>query len=140
AKSSPQTVLLPMLLKDKNFTLRTQTQVLRINLDKDGKRAVSVTYVDGAGREFEQPANLIIVGMFALNNVRMMLLSGIGKPYDPSTGKGTVGRNYAYQTTSGVSVFYDEKVNINPFMRSGASGTVISDFVSDNFDHGPLGF
>lgn len=140
AKSSPQTVLLPVLLKDPNFTLRTQCQVLRINLDKDGKHATGVTYVDAAGREFEQPASLVIVGMFSLNNVRMLLLSGIGQPYDPATGKGVVGRNYAYQTTSGVQVFFDEKVNINPFMRSGASGTVISDLVSDNFDHGPLGF
>jgi gluconate 2-dehydrogenase alpha chain len=78
--------------------------------------------------------------MFALNNVRMLLLSGIGTPYDPQTKKGVVGRNYAYQTTSAVQVFFDKSVNINPFMRSGASGTVISDFVSDNFDHGPLGF
>jgi gluconate 2-dehydrogenase alpha chain len=140
AKSSPQTTLLPVLLADKNFTLRTQCQILRVNLDRDGKRAVSVTYVDGSGREFEQPAQLFIVGMFALNNVRLLLLSGIGRPYDPATGKGVVGRSYAYQTTSGAAVFFDEKVNINPFMRSGASGTVISDFVSDNFDHGPLGF
>ncbi|AEG92246.1 GMC family oxidoreductase [Ramlibacter tataouinensis] len=140
AKSSPQTTLLPVLLRDRNFTLRTQCQVLRINLDKDKKRATSVTYIDAAGREFEQPASLVIVGMYALNNVRMLLLSGIGQPYDPATGKGVVGRNYAYQTTSGVQVFFDEKVNINPFMRSGACGTVIGDFASDNFDHGPLGF
>jgi len=51
-----------------------------------------------------------------------------------------VGRSYAYQTMSSVKVLYDESVNINPFMRSGACGTVIADFVSDNFDHGPLGF
>jgi len=140
AKSSPQTVLLPVLLKDPNFTLRTHCQVLRINLDRQGKRAVSVTYADAAGREFEQPAKLVVVGMFALNNVRMMLLSRIGTPYDPVTRKGVVGRNYAYQTTSGVQVFFDRDVNINPFMRSGACGTVIADFVSDNFDHGPLGF
>jgi gluconate 2-dehydrogenase alpha chain len=140
AKSSPQTVLLPVLLKDPNFTLKTNTQVLRINLDSTKKRATGVTYVDASGREFEQPAKLVIVGTFALNNVRMLLLSGIGTPYDPQTGKGTVGRNYAYQTTSSVQVFFDEKVNINPFMRSGACGTVISDFVSDNFDHGPHGF
>jgi gluconate 2-dehydrogenase alpha chain len=140
AKSSPQTILLPVLLKDRNFTMRTQCQVLRINLDKDKKRATSVTYIDAAGREFEQPASLIIVGMFALNNVRMLLLSGIGQPYDPATGKGVVGRSYAYQTTSGAQVFFDQKVNMNPFMRSGASGTVIADFVGDNFDHGPLGF
>src|SRR3954471_11532828 len=43
AKSSPQTVLLPIIMKDKNFTVRTQCQVLRINLDSDRKRAVSVT-------------------------------------------------------------------------------------------------
>jgi len=140
AKSSPQTVLLPVLLKESGFTLRTGAQVQRINLDSDHKQATGVTYTDAAGREFIQPAKLVIVGAFALNNVRMLLLSGIGKPYDPGTGKGVVGRNYAYQTTSGVQVFYDEKVNINPFMRSGASGTVVSDLVSDNFDHGPHRF
>ena len=140
AKASPQTMLLPVLQKEPKFTLRTQCQVLRINLDSDKKRAVSVTYVDAAGREYEQPAGLIIVGMFALNNVRMLLLSGIGQPYDPATGRGTVGRNYAYQTMGAAQVFFDETVHINPFMRSGANGTVIADFVSDNFDHGPHGF
>jgi gluconate 2-dehydrogenase alpha chain len=140
AKSSPQTILLPVLLKDKNFTLRTNAQVLRVNLDKSKKMATSVTYVDASGREFEQPAKLVIVGTYAFNNVRMMLLSGIGTPYDPKTGKGVVGRGYAYQTQSAVQVFYDQKTNINPFMRSGANGTLIADFVGDNYDRGPLGF
>jgi gluconate 2-dehydrogenase alpha chain len=140
AKSSPQTILLPVLLKDKNFTLRTQSQVLRINVSKDKKTATGVTYVDAAGRQFEQPAKLVILCSFALNNVRMMLLSGIGQPYDPKTGQGVVGRNYAYQTMGSAQIFFDESVNINPFMRSGASGTVIADFVADNFDHGPHKF
>ena len=140
AKSSPQTILLPVLLKDKNFSLRTQCQVQRILLSKDRKHATGVSYVDAAGREFEQPAKLVVLGSFALNNVRMLLLSGIGTPYDPRSGRGTVGRSYAYQTTSAVQVFYDQSVNINPFMRSGANGVVIADFVSDNFDHGPHKF
>jgi gluconate 2-dehydrogenase alpha chain len=140
AKSSPQTILLPVLLKDPNFTLRTQCQVQRVNLDNTKKRATGVTYIDGAGREFEQPAKLVIIGTYALNNVRMMLLSGIGKPYDPQSGQGVVGRNYAYQTQSAVQVFFDQKININPFMRSGANGTLISDFVHDDYDRGPLGF
>ena len=140
AKASPQTVLLPVLLADKRFELRTNCHVLRINVDSGGKRATGVTYVDPNGQEVEQPASLVIVGAFAINNVRLLLLSKIGRPYDPATGKGVVGRNYAYQTTSGVTVFFDEGVNINPFMRSGASGTVIADFVSDNFDHTKLGF
>ena len=138
AKSSPQTVLLPVLLKDSRFDLRTGCRVLRIN--RKGNQATGVTYVDARGREFEQPARLVILGAYALNNVRLMLLSRIGAPYDPASGKGVVGRNYAYQTSSGVQVFFGESVNINPFMRSGANGVVIGDFVSDNFDHGPLGF
>jgi gluconate 2-dehydrogenase alpha chain len=140
AKSSPQTILLPVVLKDKNFTLRTQAQVLRVNLSKDKKHATGVTYIDASGREFEQPAKLVIIGSYALNNVRMMLLSGIGEPYDLKTGKGNVGRNYSYQTMSTVQVFYDESVNINPFMRSGANGTLIGDFAADNYDHGPHKF
>jgi gluconate 2-dehydrogenase alpha chain len=140
AKSSPQTIVLPVLAKEKNFDLRTNCRALRVNLDSSGKKASGVTYVDAAGREFEQPAELVLVTAFSLNNVRLLLLSKIGKPYDPRTGEGTVGRNYAYQTTSGVQVFYDEGVNINPFMASGANGTLIDDFSGDNFDHGPHRF
>ena len=140
AKASPQTALLPVLLKDTHFKLRTHCQVQRINLDSSRRRATGVTYVDAKGVEYEQPAKLVIVGLFALNNVRMLLLSKIGQPYDPKSGKGVVGRNYSYQTTSGVNVFFDDKTNINPFMRSGACGTTIADFVSDNFDHAKLGF
>ncbi|HEU4630048.1 MAG TPA: GMC family oxidoreductase [Gemmatimonadaceae bacterium] len=140
AKSSPQTVLLPRLLADPNFELRTGCQVLRINLDDTRRRATGVTYIDPRGVEVEQPATLVILGAYSYNNVRLLLLSGIGEPYDPRTGKGVVGRNYAYQTMSYPQVFYDESVNINPFMRSGANGTMIADFAGDNFDHGPLGF
>jgi gluconate 2-dehydrogenase alpha chain len=138
AKASPQTALLPVLLEDPKFSLRAGCQVLRINTR--GGMATGATYVDARGQEFEQPAKLVIVALYALNNVRMLLLSRIGTPYDPRKRKGVVGRNYAYQTMSGAKVFYDESVHINPFMRSGACGTVIADFVSDNFDHGPLGF
>jgi gluconate 2-dehydrogenase alpha chain len=140
AKATPQTVILPVLLKNRNFELRAGCQVLQINLDSTGKQATGVTYVDSQGQEFEQPARLVIVTLYSFNNVRMLLLSGIGKPYDPHTGTGVVGRNYAYQLTSDVYIYYDEDININPFMAAGASGTLIDDFGGDNFDHGPLGF
>ncbi|HSS06668.1 MAG TPA: GMC family oxidoreductase, partial [Rhodanobacteraceae bacterium] len=140
AKAVPQTIILPVLLKNPNFELRTGCQVQRINLDSTKKKATGVTYIDGAGNEFEQPASLVITSGFALNNVRMFLLSGVGKPYDPATGKGTVGRNYAYQTMSTVASFFGQEININPFMASGASGTLINDFAGDNFDHSELGF
>jgi gluconate 2-dehydrogenase alpha chain len=140
AKSTPQTVILPVLLANPNFELRSGCQVQRINLDSSKKHATGVTYVDSVGREFEQPAGLIVTSMFALNNVRMLLLSGIGTRYDPNTGQGVVGRNYSYQTVSSVAAFFDDDVIVNPFMASGASGTVINDFAADNFDHSGLGF
>ena len=140
AKAVPQTFILPVLLANPNFSLRTGCQVQRINLDSSKKRATGVNYIDAAGNEFEQPAALVITSMFSINNVRMLLLSGIGTPYDPIAGTGVVGRNYAYQTMSSVASFFDEDVFINPFMASGASGTLINDFAGDNFDHEGLGF
>lgn len=140
AKASPQTTILPVLLANPNFELRTGAQVLRVNLDNTGKKATGVTYATAAGEEVVQPADLVIVATFAFNNVRMMLLSGIGEPYDPNTQKGTVGRNYCYQTLSGGLVFYDSDTRINPFMASGSTQTVIDEFSGDNFDHGPHGF
>jgi len=140
AKASPQTIILPVLLKNPNYELRTNCQVLRVNLDSTGKKATGVTYMDAAGSEYEQPADLVLITAFPLNNVRMLLLSGIGKPYDPKTGEGVVGRNYTYQTVGGPTVFMDEGINVNPFMASGANGTMIDDFGGDNFDHSQLRF
>jgi gluconate 2-dehydrogenase alpha chain len=140
AKASPQTVILPVLMKNPNFELRTESHVLRINLDSTKKKATGVNYMDAQGHEYEQPANLVLVTAFALNNPRMLLLSGIGQPYDPVTEKGVVGRNYAYQTQSYIPVFFGEDINLNSYMAAGSSGTVIDDFTADNFDHSSLGF
>ena len=93
-----------------------------------------------AGREFEQPAGLVVLPAYALGNVHLMLLSGIGKPYDPATGKGVVGRNYAYQIGSGATVFFDETTWINPFMGAGALAVNIDDFNTGSFDHAKEGF
>ncbi|MDO9709071.1 GMC family oxidoreductase [Paracraurococcus lichenis] len=141
AKSSPQTTLWPVLKQQKNFSLRTGAHVTRVNLSKDRKHATGVTYVDAAtGEELVQPAELVVLSAWAFHNARLMLLSGIGTPYDPRTRRGNVGRNYAYQTMSAVSLFYDEDVNLNQFMGAGALGTVIDDFSGDNYDHTGLGF
>ncbi|WP_456280408.1 GMC family oxidoreductase [Cupriavidus sp. JZ107] len=140
AKASPQVCILPAAMKLDTFALRTGAQVLRVELDKDRKLARGVTYVDAGGQEFFQPADMVFLCAFSVHNVRLLLLSGIGKPYDPATGQGVVGRNYTHQTTSGVNLFFDEKTHINPFMGAGAAAVTIDDFSADNFDHGPLGF
>ncbi len=140
AKASPQTTLLPTLLHRPNFELRTRSHVLRVNMAADRRRATGVTYIDAQGAEVEQPADLVILCAYQFHNVRLLLLSGIGKRYDPATGQGVVGRNYAYQLGAGATVFFDKNQPMNPFVGAGASGSVVDDFDGDNFDHGPLGF
>jgi len=139
SKASPQTTLIPVVVRRDNFELRTLSEVTKINLDGTGKRATGVTYVDSTGEEWEQPADVVLLCAFQLFNVRMLLISGIGTPYNPQTGEGVIGRNYSYQVTSSVSAWYDGK-NFNPFVASGAIGMCIDDYNGDNFDHSGLGF
>lgn len=140
SKASPQSTILPVLLKKPNFELRTRSQVIKVNLDSTGKKATGVTYIDAQGRTVEQPAGLVILTAYQMHNVRLLLLSGIGTPYDPQTGKGVVGKNYAYQMNSGITLFYNKDTWFNPFIGAGAAGAVIDDFNSENFDHSGLDF
>ncbi|WP_188590087.1 GMC family oxidoreductase, partial [Achromobacter denitrificans] len=120
SKASPQTTILPVLLKKPNFELRTQSHVIRVNLDSTGKKAVGVTYIDAQGREVDQPADLVILSAYQMHNVRLLLLSGIGKPYDPKTNEGVVGKNYAYQMNGAVNVLLPKGTQLNPFVGTGA--------------------
>jgi gluconate 2-dehydrogenase alpha chain len=140
SKASPQSCILPALAKMPNFELRDRSQVVKVNLDSTGKIATGVTYIDAQGRSVEQPAKIVALCAYQMHNVRLLLLSGIGQPYDPATGKGTVGKNYAYQKNSKIQIFFDKDVAINPFIGSGAGGVVYDDFNADNFDHGPPNF
>ena len=141
SKASPQTTILPVLVRKSNFALRDNSEVTRINTDRSGKRATGVTFVDTAGEEWEQPADLVILSAFTVFNVQLLLLSKIGEPYDPVANKGVIGRNFTHQTISTANGFFDnKKFNFNPFIASGSIGMCIDEFNGDNFDHGPHGF
>ena len=91
-------------------------------------------------RKYEQPADLIVLVRLILNNVRLLLLSGIGTPYDPTTGQGTVGQELLpTRSPRRVDVFFEDKI-LNPFIGAGALGMSVDDFNGDNFDHSGLGF
>ncbi len=139
SKATAQTTILPYLMTKSNFTLRTESEVLRVETSPDGKRATGVTYINSAGEEFFQPAEIVVLSAYVLQNVRLMLLSKIGKPYDPHSGEGVVGKNYAYQTMGSVNVFFEDKL-MNPFIGAGALASVVDEFNGDNFDHSGLGF
>jgi gluconate 2-dehydrogenase alpha chain len=141
SKASPQTTILPVLLRKPNFAARDNCEVTRVNTDASGKHATGVTFVDTQGEEWEQPADLVVLAAYTVFNVQMLLHSKIGAPYDPAANTGVIGRNFTHQTMSSVDGYFDnKKFNFNPFIASGAIGMCIDEFNGDNFDHGPHGF
>ena len=133
--------VIPIAMRNPNFELRTHSWVTKVIKDSDGKRVTGVTYTNVLnGEEFEQPAGIVLLCAYAINNVHLMLLSGIGEPYDPVAQKGVIGKNYCYQTGAGATLFFEGR-HFNPFMNAGGSNVTIDDFnINWEFDRGPHGF
>ncbi|NWA62017.1 GMC family oxidoreductase [Pantoea sp. B9002] len=139
SKSSPQACILPVLMRRPNFTLLTETEVLHAVKHDDGKTVKGVKFITQDGVEGFQPADIVCITAYQMDNVRLMLLSGVGEQYNPLTGRGTIGRNYNFQTCSSVTGFFDNEY-MNPFIGGGALAVQIDDFNGDNFDHSDLDF
>jgi len=139
SKSSPQACILPALMRRPNFTVLTRTEVLHAVKSQDGKTVTGVNFITEDGQQGFQPADIVCFTAYQMDNVRLMLLSGIGEAYDPNTGEGTIGRNYNYQTCSSMTGFFDDE-KMNPFIGAGALGVQIDDFNGDNFDHSNVDF
>jgi gluconate 2-dehydrogenase alpha chain len=139
AKASPNVCVLPVLMQDPRFELRTHAYVKRLIYDKAARKVSGVMYIDRrTGEEIEQPAGMVVLSAYTFDNVGLMLAAGIGEPYDPAAGTGVVGKNYCFQVNSFLPMFVDDE--INPFIGTGSLPAAIDDFQGDNFDHGGLGF
>ena len=141
AKGSPLTTVIPIAMRNPNFELRTHAWVTKVLKDSSGKRVTGVTYTNTLnGEEFEQPAALVVLCAYAINNVHLMLLSGIGEPYDPVAQKGVIGKNYCYQTGAGATLFFEDKY-FNPFMSTGGLNVTADDFNTNwDFDRAKYGY
>lgn len=139
SKSSPNACVIPALMQRENFTVLTDSAVVRVNKAEDGKTATGVTYLDKNKKEWEQPADIVILSAFQRQNVRLLLLSKIGIPYNPVTKTGVVGRAYSFQTVSGAALYFKDE-NLNQFIGAGALSSQVDDWNGDNVDHTGLGF
>lgn len=140
AKSSAFTAHIPLALNTGRYEIRYGATVIRVNTNSNGL-ATGVTYVDAAGREHDQPADIVILSGYTLTNVRLLLLSrsdrhpgGIGNDRD------MVGKNYTYQHWSSpvTGVFNGRRFNL--FMGNTSTINVLFDFNGDVFDHSNLDF
>lgn len=138
AKADPTVTVLPVAHRTGRFEMRTECNVFEVV--HDGKRASGVRYYDAKGNVQEQHAGIVILGAFIFNNVRLLLLSNMGRPYDPATGQGVVGRNYAYQISGPGATGFFKGTRFKRYMGAGSNGMNIDEFNGDNFDHSGLGF
>jgi len=134
SKSSPQTTIIPVVMQRDEFELRTRSVVTRVLTDNTGKHATGVEYVDESGETFMQPAEMVFVCSFTLANSHLLLVSGIGVPYDPATGQGVVGRNFAFQLWGAANILMAGP-GYDPWIGAGGLGQIIDDYDCDNFDH-----
>lgn len=138
AKADPTVTVFPVAHKTGRLKIHFHANAFQIK--NDGKNAQSVLYYDGLGRVQEQPGDVIVLGAYVMNNVRLLLMSKLGKAYDPTTETGSVGRNYAYQTGGGGASGWFVDREFKRYMGSGANAVAIDDYNADNFDHAALGF
>src|SRR5699024_5477116 len=102
AKSSPEITVVPTALKTGNYEITFHANVVEVL--KEGDKVTGVKYIDTqSGEEFIQPADVVVMTSYVLNNAKLLMVSEIGEQYDPKTGKGTLGRNYCYQILPGAS-------------------------------------
>ncbi|GAK01869.1 gluconate 2-dehydrogenase, membrane-bound, flavoprotein [Geomicrobium sp. JCM 19037] len=137
AKSDPLITVIPTAVETGNFEIRTHANVRSVSYD--GERTDGVYFVDTrTGEEFFQPADLVILTTYVMNNTRLLLQSGIGEPYDPDTNTGVIGKNYCYQIMASAQGFFDQQFNL--YAGAGALGGQVDDYNADNFDHSDLDF
>jgi gluconate 2-dehydrogenase alpha chain len=138
AKADPTVTVLPIAHKTGRFKVIEYANAFVIK--NDGKSAQSILYYDGLGHLQEQPADVIVLGAFMFNNVRLLLNSKLGAPYDPTSATGVVGRNFCYQTGGGGASGWFSNEEFKRYMGAGALSCALDDFNADNFDHSGLGF
>jgi len=137
AKTSPEITVIPTAMRTGNFDVRFHANVVEVL--KKGNKVTGVRYIDNqTGEEYIQPAEVVVLTSYVMNNAKLLMVSGIGEQYNPKTQKGTLGKNYAYQILPGATGFFDEQMNV--FMGAGSLGMTIDDLNGDNFDHSDLDF
>ena len=141
AKNSTAVTTIPSAIKTKNLTIFDRAHVTRIGVDANG-RASCVTYLRG-GKEYFQPAAVVLLASYTYENTRLLLLSkSKAFPKGLSNNGGQVGRHYfghwVAAGNGGVIALFPFDLNV--WYGTPAQGMVLDDWADDNYDHSGLGF
>jgi gluconate 2-dehydrogenase alpha chain len=144
AKANTAFRTIPAAISSGNFTMALNSFVFRLDVDPSTKLVTDARYYDAAGNVHVQPAKVFYNGLWGLNLVRLMLGSGIGNPYDPTTVTGSLGRGTQYgvppPNVASVTGTLNIGGNLYPAGNAEGGGVDILDLADDNFNHSGLSF
>ena len=113
--------------------LRSRCFVHRIDLSRDGRRAIGVSYLDRHGRRRHERADVVIVAASAIETARLLLLSATPKhPGGLGNRSGQLGRNLMFHHFTQAAAFFSEEVHA---YRGPSTTVTIDDFVGPDFGH-----
>lgn len=138
AKNSTAVTTIPAALKTKHLTIADRAQVTRIIAGATG-RVTGVNYIRD-GREYFQPAKVVLLASYTYENARLLLLSqSKAYPRGLSNNHGQVGKHYfGHWQSIGVSALFP--FDLNAWYGAMAQSVEIDDWGDDHFDHTGLGF
>jgi gluconate 2-dehydrogenase alpha chain len=141
AKNSTAVTTIPEAVKTKNLTIADRSQVTRIVAGADGK-VTGVTYIRD-GKEYFQPAKVVLLASYTYENSRLLLLSkSKAYPNGLANNRAQVGRHYFghwdAQAGTGVTALFP--VDLNIWYGAIAQNVTVDEWADDNFDHSGLGF
>ncbi|MBV9491311.1 MAG: GMC family oxidoreductase, partial [Verrucomicrobia bacterium] len=139
AKNSTAVSTIPKALATKHLEVITQATATSIAVDDRSGRVTGVIFVK-AGREFFQPADVVLLASYTYENARLLLLSkSRAFPNGLSNNGGQVGRHYlSHFQTAPVSALFP--FDLNTWYGLPAQGVAVDNWADDNFDHSGLDF
>jgi choline dehydrogenase-like flavoprotein len=130
AKWSTLVSEIPKAEETGKLDLRTESQVLQIEHDSEGK-VTGVLYADADGNQHVQKARVVAVAGNSIETPRLLLNSAGGKhPDGLANTSGQVGKNYMRHMTGSVYATFDRPVNMY-------RGTTMAGIVEDESFHNP---
>lgn len=130
AKSTTQVTSVPRARATGNLELRPHSRVLEVVRTEDGSRVRGVRYVDGSGRHREVHADTVVLAAYSLENVRLMLVSGI-------TAGGQVGQHFMTHNFGWFTSVLPTETN--PFLGTFNASSAVDDYTSELVPDNDLG-
>jgi gluconate 2-dehydrogenase alpha chain len=138
AKNSTAVTTIPAALKTKHLSIADKSQVTRIVAGANG-RVTGVQYIRD-GKEYFQPAKVVLLASYTYENSRLLLLSkSKAYPNGLSNNHAQVGKHY-FGHWSGINVMALFPFDLNIWYGAMAQSVEIDDWGDDHFDHSGHGF